>query len=107
MTHSPFALKTGTVLAGSFRLDALLGQGGYGLTYGGQDLKLHRPVAIKEFFPAGCGREGTTLQASGGWQPSDIENGRTRFLEEGRALARFRHEGIVPVYSAFEANDTA
>lgn len=107
MNNSPFALTSGTNLSSGFRIDTLLGQGGYGLTYGGQDLKLNRPVAIKEFFPVGCEREGTNLKASGGWLPNDIEIGRARFLEEGRALARFRHEGIVPVYSAFEDNETA
>ncbi len=107
MEYSPFALPTSTLLANTYRIDSLIGQGGFGLTYGGEDVKLSRPVAIKEFFPSGCGREGLNLRAAGGWQISDIEKGRTRFLYEGRALARFRHEGIVQIFSGFEANDTA
>ena len=37
----------------------------------------------------------------------DFAWGRERFLEEARALARFRHPNIVPVLRYFEANGTA
>ena len=37
----------------------------------------------------------------------DFAWGRERFLDEARALARFRHPHIVPVLRYFEANGTA
>ena len=37
----------GQVLAGRYRLEALLGQGGMGHVWGGRDLGLDRPVAVK------------------------------------------------------------
>ena len=33
--------------------------------------------------------------------------GLTRFMEEARTLARFKHQNIVRVLSVFEANNTA
>src|SRR5215210_7229009 len=55
-------LDTGTQLnTGSYSIGKVLGRGGFGITYYGADLRLRRPVALKEFFPAGAGRRGTTV----------------------------------------------
>jgi serine/threonine-protein kinase len=51
------ALPKGTRLRGDdFVIKKRLGQGGFGITYRSEDTALRRPVAIKEFFPEGCGR---------------------------------------------------
>jgi hypothetical protein len=53
------ALKPGTRLdGGRFSIGRVLGHGGFGITYLGADLKGGHPVALKEFFPAGAGRQG-------------------------------------------------
>ena len=44
------ALPAGTILLGRYRIDRLLGQGGFGITYVAQDLQLQRPVAVKELL---------------------------------------------------------
>ncbi|WP_405009571.1 serine/threonine-protein kinase [Kitasatospora sp. NBC_01539] len=40
-------MRQGQVLAGRYRLEAMLGQGGMGHVWGGRDLDLDRPVAVK------------------------------------------------------------
>ena len=45
------ALKLGTMLQ-EYRLESVLGVGGFGMTYLCTDTHLDKRVAIKEFFPA-------------------------------------------------------
>jgi serine/threonine protein kinase len=44
--QDPFGL-TGTVLEGQYRVDRVIGEGGFGVVYRGQHLSLDQPVAIK------------------------------------------------------------
>ena len=102
------ALPVGTRL-GDYRFDALIGHGGFGITYRAFDTQLAKFVAIKEYMPV----EFATRRADGQVAPrgsrfaDDFTWGRERFLDEARALARFRHVHIVPVLRYFEANGTA
>ena len=102
------ALPPGTRL-GDYRLDAMIGHGGFGITYRAFDTQLAKFVAIKEYFPV----ELAIRHSDGAVVPrgarliDDFAWGRERFLDEARALARFRHPHIVPVLRYFEANDTA
>jgi F-box protein 11 len=101
-------LHPGTrLLEGAYTAGKSLGQGGFGITYLGSDVRLARPVAIKEFFPAGCIRQGGEVQPAGGWNPESYEDAKSRFLQEGQLLARFNHPGIVRVFTTFEENGTA
>jgi serine/threonine-protein kinase len=85
----------------------VLGQGGFGITYLGGEAALDRPVAIKELFPQGCTRQGTTVHPSGTVTPADFHADKERFIQEARVLAKFHHRGIVQVYAFFEENSTA
>ena len=102
------ALPPGTRL-GDYRLDAMIGHGGFGITYRAFDTQLAKVVAIKEYLPI----EFAIRQRDGAVVPrgarliEDFTWGRERFLDEARALARFRHPHIVPVLRYFEANGTA
>jgi len=86
------ALPPGTRL-GDYRLDAMIGHGGFGITYRAFDAQLAKVVAIKEYLPLEC----AIRQADGQVVPrsarlaDDFAWGRERFLDEARALARFRH----------------
>jgi len=94
---------------GDYRLDAVIGHGGFGITYRAFDTQLTKFVAIKEYLPV----EFATRRADGEVVPrgarfaDDFAWGRERFLDEARALARFRHAHIVPVLRYFEAHGTA
>ena len=106
-TSAPQALPLGTKLFGKkYSVGKVLGQGGFGITYKGADSKLFRPVAIKELFPEGCQRKGTTVQPTR-ITASDFASMKQRFLDEARLLASLNHPGIVKVYDFFEENNTA
>ena len=94
---------------GDYRLDAIIGHGGFGITYRAFDTQLAKFVAIKEYFPVefAARRPDGHVAPRGARVADDFAWGRERFLDEARALARFRHPHIVPVLRYFEANDTA
>jgi len=46
------ALANGLVI-GRYKILAVLGEGGFGITYRCHDTQLHRDVAIKEYLPSG------------------------------------------------------
>lgn len=100
------ALPVGTRLD-HFVIDTVIGAGGFGITYLAQHDTLKKPYALKEYFPRefAC-REGlavrSTLTAS-----KTFAWGLARFLDEARALAKFKHPAIVDVAHVFEANGTA
>src|SRR5882757_1636658 len=102
------ALPLGSRL-GDYRLDAVIGHGGFGITYRAFDSQLAKIVAIKEYLPVEFAiRQGDgQVVPRSGRVAEDFAWGRERFLDEARALARFRHPHIVPVLRYFEANGTA
>src|SRR4030095_12371102 len=92
------ALTPGTRL-GDYRLDAVIGHGGFGITYRALHTPLAQFVANKESLPvefAVRGGDGNVVPR-GARFAEDFAWGRERFLDEARALARFRHLHIVPV----------
>jgi serine/threonine protein kinase len=90
--------------SGDYRLERVLGRGGFGITYLALDTRLKRQVAIKEFFPEGCTRTQSFVYSP---NTQDFLESKQRFLEEARVLARFVHAGIVRVFDVFEDNNTA
>ncbi|HEY9768327.1 MAG TPA: serine/threonine-protein kinase [Coleofasciculaceae cyanobacterium] len=101
-------LSPGACLAnGEYRIKQPLGQGGFGITYQGIDTRLNRAVAVKEFFPEGCWREGSTVVSAGRWNLDTYSKAKQKFLLEGQTLGQFNHPGIVQVFYYFEENNTA
>jgi serine/threonine protein kinase len=49
--HDDLAEMVGSVLAGTYRLDALIGEGGMGAVFRGRDVLQRRDVAIKVLHP--------------------------------------------------------
>lgn len=100
------ALPRGTHVD-AYVVDTVIGAGGFGITYLAHHATLDKPTALKEYFPRDFAyREGltvhSTLTAS-----KTFSWGLARFLDEARALARFKHPAIVDVAHVFEANGTA
>ncbi len=92
-----------------YRIDRVLGSGGFGITYLAHDTHLDCPVAIKEYLPrdtAGRG-PGLSVRPHSTAGASSFAWGLDRFLHECRALASFHHPAIVRVLRYFTANDTA
>jgi len=102
-------LPSGTVLDGKYRIDRLIGAGGFGMTYAALDLGLNLPVAVKEYYPAQFGmREGTlTVRPITDKDRDLFERLKDSFLREARTLAQLRHPAIVRVLSVFEGHGTA
>jgi hypothetical protein len=103
------ALPQGTVLRDSYRVESVLGAGGFALTYLGSHTGLDQKVAIKEYMPdqfAMREADGATVRPRAD-TGEEYKHGLKRFSEEARTLARFKHPGIVPVTDIFEANGTA
>jgi serine/threonine protein kinase len=91
-----------------YRIDRVLGCGGFGITYLAHDTHLDCPVAIKEYLPREmAGRDpGLAVRPHSGASAKSFGWGLERFLLECRALASFHHPGIVRVLRYFRANDT-
>ncbi len=92
-----------------YRIEKVLGQGGFGVTYLATDTKLKRSVAIKEYLPIDLAvrKPDYGIQALNPDREAMYRWGLERFLQEAQTLAQFSHPHIVQVYSFFEANDTA
>ncbi|MEZ5849292.1 MAG: protein kinase [Hyphomicrobiaceae bacterium] len=102
-------LPADIVLDGKYRIERVIGAGGFGVTYAAHDLGLNTTVALKEFYPAELGVRDTTMTVRPKSQQEQplFERLRQSFLAEARVLARFRHPSIVRVLSVFEAHGTA
>lgn len=104
-------LSAGCLLEhGYYRIDKVLGQGGFGITYLATDLNLQRQVAIKEFFPkAFCDRDETTSHVTIGTSSNFefVSRLKAKFLKEARNIAKMDHPNIIRIFAAFEENNTA
>lgn len=92
-----------------YRIDKLLGEGGFGLTYLGFDTHLEKTVAIKEYYPADFAfrKDGATVVAKSNASEKDYDWGLQAFLSEAKTLARFTDPNIVQIFRFFEAHGTA
>jgi serine/threonine protein kinase len=102
--HERSALPIGYLLRnGRYRIDEVLGAGGFGLTYKAWDAHLTVPVALKEFFPTGAYRETNSVHySSGGGSDEGFDVALADFLREARLLARIRHANVVALLDHFE-----
>jgi len=100
-------LPPGAQLDG-YRVDRRISQGGFSIVYLARDAE-GRPVAIKEYLPAGLARraeDGATVAVEAERQAA-FNAGMKWFFEEGRVLAGIDHPNVVRVQNFFRANGTA
>jgi non-specific serine/threonine protein kinase len=110
--YSNKALPAGTIIR-EWRLEDVLGVGGFGIVYKGRGIYFGELVAIKEYFPSAISErdEEDTVVPIG----SDVEEvhalGLKKFVEEAKLLWNLstpsRHPNIVSVRSLFEVHGTA
>ena len=106
-----FYLEPGTVLHAQYRINGVIGQGGFGITYDGTDLKLNMHVAIKEYFPNPMANRQITVSMEVSCNANTkglYEKGMKNFLEEARNMAKYAgEENFVAVHDYFAENNTA
>ena len=110
MKRSTYSLPVGsTLMQGKYRIVAVLGQGGFGITYKGEHTMLGTTVAIKEFFMKGaCERDENSTHVTTSQSNSELASRfRTKFLKEAKTLAALKHPNIIRVFDVFEDNGTA
>ena len=92
-----------------YEIHAILGRGGFGITYLALDTNLNHEVAIKEFLPTDLAMRASdsSIHPISDEHTDTFGWGLNRFITEAQTLAQFRHPNIVLVHSVFEANGTA
>lgn len=106
-----YALKTNAVLQnGKYRIEGVLGQGGFGITYLASQVALNRKVTIKEFFMKElCNRDEQTSQVSVPSMGSvdTVARFRAKFVKEAQTIAALNNPHIIHIHDIFEENGTA
>ncbi|MBE6598339.1 MAG: serine/threonine protein kinase [Ruminococcaceae bacterium] len=108
----PTALHPGTVLNERYLLGAVLGKGGFGITYIGYDNMLRQKVAVKEFFPSSVAYRDSNRTKEISLQSSDMaqvySNGVRKFYDEAVTMSKLRNiPSIVGIFDFFYENNTA
>ena len=104
------ALPVGYVLNGTYTIDSVLGQGGFGITYLATELTTQRQVVIKENYPTQLAyREPGQYRVgpAGGGVETTYQAALQSFIHEAGVLTRLNHCHIAQVLTAFQALGTA
>ena len=109
MNYQDTSILTSGTKVDQYKINKVLGRGGFGITYLVRDEGLEKDFALKEFFPEDLvRREGTSIRfAAKPNSESDYRWGLKKFYDEARLLAQFNHPNIVNVRRVFEANSSA
>ena len=96
-----------TLQGGKYRIEQVLGQGGFGITYLAVQASDNCRVAIKELFLNGVNeRVGTVIQVSNSINDTLFEKQKVKFKKEAKRIMSLDNEHIVKVYDLFEENNT-
>ena len=99
-------LTIGTLLHCAYKIERILGQGSFGITYLGTHLALNKKVAIKEFFMKGLNTREADASVTEMEEGSLQYNYAQKFKKEALNLALLDHPNIVRVTDSFEENGT-
>ena len=98
-------LKQGTLLqGGKYRIEKVLGQGGFGITYVATDTRLGRQICVKEFFMKEyCNRDQDTSHVSVASEGAreQVDKYRAKFVKEARLISSMNNLTLSPslIYS--------
>jgi len=93
-----------------YKIESVLGQGGFGITYLATDVNLDKQIVIKEFFPKEFSSRGSNIHSVLSHEGDESKTYKyllKKFLSEAKILASLSHPNIVKVTRFFEANRTA
>ncbi len=108
LQEPPFALPYNSIVHGKYCINRVLGVGGFGITYQGQNIESRQYVAIKEFYP-----NGIVSRIPGQFKVEIIgsqevfEKQKDKFLQEARIIYQLKSRFLLSIYSLFEENGTA
>ena len=102
------ALAPGTVLR-DYKIETVLGHGGFGIVYRARHSEVDHLVAIKEYLPAELAlREEDRVVPRSSYCEADYLDGLRRFRDEAKALINLRsHPNVIGCRDFFRANGTA
>ncbi|MEE3416084.1 MAG: protein kinase [Prevotella sp.] len=98
-----------TLQGGKYKIERMLGQGGFGNTYSGYNTVFDERVAIKEFFMQGINdRDGDTGSVSVSLERNlqQFEEQREKFKKEALRIRKLSNPHIIKVHDLFEENGT-
>lgn len=104
--NNKLMLQAGIVLHGIYRIESVLGQGSFGVTYLAEHVYLEKKVAIKEFFMKEVNSRGEDGSVTGMTDGSLSYNYCRKFQKEATNLSQLDNPNIVRVTDMFAENGT-
>lgn len=107
MSKRPDYLPNGTIIE-HYRLDQVLGGGGFSIVYLATDTRSGDRVVIKEYFPAKLASRDKNMMVISQDDSSEkyFRQGRKLFFQEASILASLNHPNVVEVMGFCQAYDT-
>ena len=100
-------LQPNTLLqGGKYRIERVLGQGSFGITYQVVHMVLNKRMAIKEFFMGELNSRMEDGSVTGITDGSLTSNYKIKFRKEAQNLATMNHPNIVRITDSFDENST-
>ena len=111
MNNIATQLSEGTFLQNrKYRIENVLGQGGFGITYLARQQSTGQEVCVKEFFMRDfCSRSTNNYSVTLGTSANKdlLERYRNKFIKEARTISTLKHPNIIHIYDIFQENGTA
>ena len=101
--------KNAILQGGKYKIERLLGQGGFGNTYSGYNTTFDERVAIKEFFMQGVNKRDDysgVVSVSLAENVQQFEEQRGKFKKEALRIRKLNSPHIIKVHDLFEENGT-
>ena len=98
-----------TLQGGKYRIERVLGQGGFGNTYSGYNTTFDEHVAIKEFFMQGVNKRDDltgVVSVSLAENFQQFEEQREKFKKEALRIRKLNNSHIIKVHDLFDENGT-
>jgi eukaryotic-like serine/threonine-protein kinase len=104
---SAYHLSANTLLKqGTYKIEKILGEGGFGITYQGIYTPNNAPVAIKELWPEKSARQGNAIMWAASITPQERQQQIHKFRLEASNQQKCSHPNIPKIYECFEENNT-